>query len=40
MPAFGEHLTDDEIHAVLAHIKSLWGEEERAFQERLPGETP
>ena len=35
MPAFGDVLTDDEIEAVLEYIKTFWGDEERAFQERL-----
>jgi mono/diheme cytochrome c family protein len=32
MPAFGDSLTDAEIRAVLAYIKSTWPERERAFQ--------
>jgi mono/diheme cytochrome c family protein len=32
MPAFGGVLTDDEIRAVLAYIRSTWPERERAFQ--------
>lgn len=32
MPAFGDHLTDEEIRAVLGFIKSTWPERERAFQ--------
>jgi len=35
MPAFGDQLTDAEIRAVLAYIKTFWGEDERAFQERI-----
>ncbi len=35
MPAFGDRLTSEEIAAVLAHIKSLWGEAERVYQESL-----
>lgn len=31
MPAFGGVLSDDEIRAVLAYIKSTWPEEEAAF---------
>jgi mono/diheme cytochrome c family protein len=34
MPAFGDELTDDEIWAVLAFIKSRWPEEIRARQAR------
>lgn len=33
MPAFGDRLSDEEIRAVLAYIKTFWGEEQRAFQE-------
>ena len=32
MPAFREVLTDDEINAILAFIKSTWPERERAYQ--------
>ncbi|WP_372837204.1 c-type cytochrome [Puniceibacterium confluentis] len=32
MPAFGELLSDEEIAAVLAYIKSTWPERERGFQ--------
>jgi len=32
MPAFGEILTDAEIGAILAFIRSTWPEEMRAFQ--------
>jgi mono/diheme cytochrome c family protein len=32
MPAFGDSLTDAEIRAALAYIKSTWPERERAFQ--------
>lgn len=32
MPAFGETLSEGEIDAVLAYIKSLWGPQERQFQ--------
>ena len=32
MPAFGEVLSDEEIAAVLAYIKTSWSERERAFQ--------
>lgn len=35
MPGFGDQLTEAEIWAVLAYLKTLWGEEERAFQEAL-----
>ena len=33
MPAFGNVLTDEEIKAVLAFIKTLWTEEQRALQQ-------
>ena len=32
MPAFGESLSDDEIWAVLAHIKTMWTDEQRSIQ--------
>ena len=32
MPAFGEILSDEEIAAVIAYIKSTWPERQRAFQ--------
>jgi mono/diheme cytochrome c family protein len=32
MPAFGDKLSDDEIRAILAFIKSSWAERERGFQ--------
>lgn len=32
MPAFGDKLSDDEILAILAFIKSTWPERERGFQ--------
>lgn len=35
MPAFGGMLSDDDITAVLAFIKSEWPPEIRAAQERL-----
>lgn len=35
MPAFGETLSDEEIWAVLAYIKSTWPEEIRAAQEEM-----
>ena len=33
MPAFADTLTDDQIRAVLAYIKSTWPARERAFQD-------
>ncbi len=32
MPAFGGKLSDDEVAAVLAYLKSTWPERQRAFQ--------
>ena len=32
MPAFGDTLTDQEIRAVIAYLKSLWSEEHRRYQ--------
>ncbi|NOZ31681.1 MAG: cytochrome c, partial [Alphaproteobacteria bacterium] len=35
MPGFGGVLSPEDISALLEFIKSSWGPEERAFQERL-----
>jgi mono/diheme cytochrome c family protein len=35
MPGFGSLLSDDEIRAVLAFIKSTWPERERRYQEEI-----
>lgn len=35
MPAFGDSLIDDDIHAILAYIKLWWTDEQRAHQARL-----
>lgn len=35
MPAFGDKLTADDINNVLAYIKTLWTEEQRAQQRQL-----
>lgn len=35
MPAFGDVLSEAEIDAVLAYIKTFWGDEQRDYQERL-----
>ena len=32
MTAFGDQLTDEEILAIVAYLKTWWGPEERAFQ--------
>lgn len=33
MPAFGDVLTDEEIYAVLAYIKTFWTDAQRALQQ-------
>ncbi len=35
MPAFGSVLSDSEIAAVLAYVKSRWPEEQRAYQAEM-----
>ena len=35
MPAFGTALTDEEIEAVLAYIKTLWTDEQRDIQAEM-----
>ena len=35
MPGFGDILSDAEIEAALAYIKSTWPERERSYQERV-----
>lgn len=35
MPGFAGVLSDDEMHAVLAFIKSSWGDEQRAWQAQV-----
>ena len=35
MPGFGGVLSDDEIRAILAYIKSTWPERERVYQEEV-----
>ncbi|MQW58650.1 c-type cytochrome [Sinorhizobium meliloti] len=35
MPGFGNVMSDDEIHAVLAFIKSTWPERERQYQAEM-----
>ncbi len=39
MPAFGEQLSDEEITAVIAFIKTFWGTDERNFQWRVTYQT-
>lgn len=38
MPAFGDRLSADEVRAVLAYLKTWWGEEQREFQARMTRE--
>ena len=38
MPAFGDKLSDDEIAAVIAFIKTLWTDEQREFQREVVDE--
>jgi len=40
MPAFGETLSDEEVLAVLAYLKSRWPEEERQFQAEMTQKDP
>ncbi|WP_299361156.1 cytochrome c [uncultured Paracoccus sp.] len=37
MPGFGDVLSDTEIRAVLAYIRTTWPERERSYQERVSG---
>lgn len=38
MPVFRDRLSDEEIDAVLAFIKTMWTEDERRFQEQITRE--
>lgn len=38
MPAFGDRLSAEEVRAVLAYLKTWWGEEQREFQARMTKE--
>ena len=38
MPPFGEALTDEQIQVVLAYIKTMWTDEQRAMQRQLTEE--
>ena len=40
MPAFGDTLSDEEIVAVLAYLKSMWPEEQRQFQAEVSRQDP
>lgn len=35
MPGFGDALTDDEIMLVIAYIKTMWSDENRAIQAQI-----
>jgi mono/diheme cytochrome c family protein len=35
MPAFGDQLTDEDIEAILEHIKTHWGSQEKAYQDQV-----
>jgi mono/diheme cytochrome c family protein len=35
MPAFRDQLAEDDIWAVIAYLKTLWNEEQRANQQRV-----
>ncbi len=35
MPVYGDILSDEEMAAVLAYIKTFWGSEEVAFQQQM-----
>lgn len=34
MPAFGDSLTEDDILLVIAYLKTLWNDEQRAYQQQ------
>ena len=40
MPAFGDRLSDEDIEAVLAYIKTLWSEEHRQLQAEVSAQSP
>jgi len=40
MPAWGGVLTGEQIEAVIAYLKTLWGPEERAFQAEVSEQDP
>jgi mono/diheme cytochrome c family protein len=35
MPTFKEQLTEEDVAAILAYIKTWWTEEQRQFQARI-----
>lgn len=38
MPAFGDRLSAEEVRAVLAYLKTWWGDEQREYQARMTRE--
>ena len=40
MPALGEQLTDEEVHAVIAYLQTLWTEEQLAIQQDITSRYP
>ncbi len=40
MPAQGENLTDEEVHAVIAYLQTLWTEEQLAVQQDITSRWP
>lgn len=40
MPAYGEQLTDDEVHAVIAYLHTLWTPEQLAVQQDITSRWP
>lgn len=39
MPPFAEELNDQDIHAILAYIKTWWTQEQRGFQQQVTEQT-
>ena len=39
MPAWKDKLSDEDIAAILAFVKTMWTEEERQYQERITRQT-
>jgi mono/diheme cytochrome c family protein len=40
MPAFGQQLQDEEVRAVINHLKAFWGPEQRERQSQASGQDP
>jgi len=40
MPAFGDTLSSEDIEAVIEHLRSWWGPDERAFQQQVSENDP